>query len=66
MVEPWTGEVVGIMHVNRIKQSQVADKMGVTNDWVSMILNGKKSPKGAEERIRAAIAEILEERKDGA
>lgn len=61
-MEKWIGEAVGIMHVNRIKQGQVADKLGVTNDYVNMILNGKKAPKGAEERIMGAIAEIISER----
>lgn len=61
-MEKWIGEAVGIMHVNRIKQGQVADKLGVTNDYVNMILNGKKAPKGAEKRIMGAIAEIISER----
>ena len=61
-MEKWIGEAVGVMHVNRIKQGQVADKLGVTNDYVNMILNGKKTPKGAEERIMGAIAEIISER----
>ena len=51
------------MHINKITQSQLAGKMGVTNDYIWMILNGKKSPKNAENRINSAIDQILAERK---
>lgn len=61
-MEKWIGEAVGLMHVNRITQGQVAEKMNVTNDYINMILNGKKAPKNAEERIMAVIGEIISER----
>ena len=38
--------------------------MGVCNDYVSMILTGKKSPKDAEQRINDAIDSILSDRKN--
>lgn len=62
-MEQWIANVVGKMHINKITQSQLAEKMGVTNDYIWMILNGKKSPKGAEGRIKAAIDLIIAERK---
>lgn len=61
-MEHWIAEVVGKMHVNKITQSQLARKMGVTNDYIWMILNGKKTPKDAETRINDAIDSILAER----
>lgn len=57
--EAWTGEIVGLLHINNLTQADIAEKMGVTKEYVSMLLNGKKTAKGAEERMRQAINEIL-------
>ena len=62
-MEQWIADVVGKMHINKITQSQLAEKMGVTNDYIWMILNGKKTPKDAESRIMTAINDIISERK---
>ena len=53
------------MHINSITQIELANKMNVTNDYISMILNGKRNPKGAKDRINTAIDEIIAERKEG-
>ncbi len=58
-MEKWIGEAVGLMHIHRITQQMIGDEMGVTNDYVSMILRGVKSPKGAEERVMGAISSII-------
>ena len=58
-MEKWIGEAVGLMHIHRITQQMIGDEMGVTNDYVSMILRGVKSPKGAEERVMGAINSII-------
>ena len=58
----WIAEAVGKMHINKITQSQLAEKMGVTREYVVMILNGRKSPEDAERRIMQAIDEIIAER----
>ena len=58
-MEQWMGDAVGKMHVNKITQTQLANHLGVSGDYVSMILNGKKVPKGAKERIMGAIDEII-------
>ena len=63
-MERWIAETVGKMHVNKITQIELAKKMGVCNDYVSMILTGKKSPKDAKQRINEAIDAILTERKN--
>lgn len=57
----WIAEAVGKMHMNRITQKDVATKMGVSEDYVSMILRGVRDPKGAQERIESAINEIIAE-----
>lgn len=61
-MDKWIATAVGLMHINKITQIQVAKKMGVTNDYINMILNGKLAPKNAEERIMRAINEIIAER----
>lgn len=65
MPKDWTGELVGLMHCHRITGLQLAEKLGVTNRYVSMILNGHRDPPGAEARFREVVAEIIRERKEG-
>lgn len=62
MVEAWTGSIVGLLHTHKIKQAELAREMGVTAQYLSMVLNGKKSPKGIKDRMEAAINSIVERR----
>lgn len=57
-MESWIAEAVGKMHINHITQKDIAERLDVTNDYISMILLGKKTPKNAEERITNAINEL--------
>ena len=59
----WTGNLVGLMHNNGISFSELADELGVTNRYVSAILNSHKEPAGAEERLRNAVDRIIERKK---
>lgn len=59
MLEQWIGELVGQMHNNKISKSQLAEHMGVSREYVSMILNGHRDPAGAKSRFRNAVAEIV-------
>lgn len=63
MPKEWTGDLVGLMHNNRISFAQLAEKLGVTNRYVSMVINGHREPAGAEQRFRAAVNELIEEAK---
>lgn len=60
MPKEWTGDLVGLMHTHKISFSQLAEKLGVTNRYVSMVLNGHRDPAGAEEKFRAALAELIQ------
>lgn len=62
MPEKWTGDIVAQLHLNRIAKSDLALKLGCTAEWVSLVLNGKRSPEGAEEKFRAAVTELIKER----
>lgn len=64
-MDGWIANAVGKMHVNKISNIDVAKKLNFTVEYVSMILNGKKTPKNAETRIMSAIDEIIAERNAG-
>lgn len=52
-------EIVAELHMKRITQRALAKQLGVTEEYVSMILNGKaKKSKGIEQRMREAIEQI--------
>ena len=61
-MEKWTIEATGLMHYNKISNIDISKKLGVTAEYVSMMLNGKKKSAHAETRIMTAIADIIRER----
>jgi transcriptional regulator with XRE-family HTH domain len=58
----WTGDLVGLMHNHRISKADLADELGVTREYVSMVLNGHREPAGAQERFKAAVKRLIEKR----
>lgn len=65
MPEKWTGELLMIMHNNKIRRAEVAKKLGISRAYTTQILNGLRSPSHIEEKMRAAVDEILAEREKG-
>lgn len=63
-MEKWTIKAAGLMHYNKISNIDVSKKLGVTAEYVSMLLNGKKKPANAETRIMTAISDIIREREN--
>lgn len=61
MPAQWTAEIVGQMHKYKIAKKRLAEKMGVTPEYVSMVLNGHREPAGAEQRFRDAVNELAAE-----
>lgn len=59
MPAQWTANIVGRMHMYKISGKDIAKHIGVTPEYVSMMLNGHKEPEGAEERFNNAIDEIV-------
>lgn len=55
MPAQWTAEIIGEMHLCGISQVQLAAELGYTPEYVSTVLHGKRSPKDAEARFRAAV-----------
>ena len=55
----WIGEAVGLMHINKIKAKEVAEEMGVTSVYLSMIMNGKKRVRD-ENRMKSRVFDAIE------
>lgn len=64
MKEKWTGRLIGKMHNEGITRNELADELGVRKSYVSMILNCDRKPPDAQQRLEAAVAAIIERRKN--
>ena len=62
MSNEWTSRIVGLLHTHRITQTELAAELGLTAQYISMVLNGKKKSKGIDERMETAIQAIVERR----
>ena len=60
MPAQWTAEIIGKMHLNSVSHKKLAEVVGWHPKYLSAVLNGKKSPAGAEGKLRAALASILD------
>lgn len=64
MPKEWTGDLVGLMHTHKISFARLAEELGVTNRYVSMVLNGHREPMDAETRFRAAVNRLMSEKEE--
>lgn len=64
MPKAWTGEVVKQLHINGIAQKELAEEMGYTKEYMSMVLNSKREPSDVQTRIEEAISSIIKKRGD--
>lgn len=62
MSAQWIAEIIGEMHIKKVTGRQLAEQLQVTPEYVSMVLNGHRSPEGAEERFRNALRDLLASR----
>lgn len=62
MNKKWTGNLVGLMHDHKISKTQLAEELGVSREYVSMVLNEHRMPADAESRFTAAVNSIIERR----
>ena len=65
MPEAWTGDLIGRMHNAGVTYDDLAAEIGCGKSYLSMVLNGKRNPKGATERLNAAFDLVIEKRKGG-
>jgi transcriptional regulator with XRE-family HTH domain len=59
MLAQWIGVFVGRMHQYRVTITQLAQEMGVTREYLSMILNGHREPNGIEQRMNNALDNLV-------
>ena len=62
MLEKWTGELVGAMHMAGVTKKQLAESVGWNDKYLSVVLNGHKNPKGAKEKLFNALERLVAER----
>ena len=60
MPAQWTAEVIGKMHLNGVSALRLAEKVGWHPKYLSAVLNGHKNPAGAEDKVRAALDELIQ------
>ena len=58
MLEDWTADVVGRMHKARITGVQLAKRAGMSNAYLSMVLNGHKGNEDTKCKILVALQEL--------
>lgn len=59
---PWQAEIWALMKANKISRSDLAEAANITPEYLSMVLNGKRAPAGAEAKLRAALQQLLGEK----
>lgn len=60
MIAQWTGDVIGEMHVAGVSMKRLADELGWNVKYLSAVLNCRREPKDAEQKVRAALSAIVE------
>ena len=64
MPEAWTGRLIGKMHNKNVTYDELAEEMGVTKAYISMILNGKRKPPGIKKRMECSLGAIIQRKLD--
>lgn len=59
MPAQWTADIVGKMHLHGITAIELSNQLDYNPKYVSAVLNGRREPKGAEERFRKALDELI-------
>ncbi len=62
MRESWTGDLIGKMHNSEIRLKELAEVSHLSTAYVCMILNGKRNPPDARERLESAFEQIVSTR----
>lgn len=59
MIAQWVCDFVGRLHQHRVTITRLSEEMGVTREYLSMILNGHREPDGIEKRMNDALDNIV-------
>lgn len=66
MPAKWTADLLGEMHLAGVTAKQLAAEVGWNPKYLSVVLNGHKEPKGAENKLRSALNRLVEQGNDTA
>lgn len=55
----WAKKLKAKMLFNDVSSNALADHLGVSKPYVSMVLHGREKPKDAEARFNKAVDEII-------
>ena len=58
----WQAEIWALMKDNGVSRSDLARAAGYTPEYVSMVLNQRRNPAGAENKFRAALQKLLDKK----
>lgn len=59
MPAQWTAALIGKMHLAGVTAKQLAAAVGWNPKYLSVVLNGHKEPKGAEQKLKAALDALI-------
>lgn len=62
MPAQWTGELLGRMHMAGITAKELAAEAGWHPKYLSVVMNGHREPKGAEQTLNEALDRLIEAR----
>lgn len=60
--QKWTGYLIGKMHNENVTYDDLAKELHCSKSYVSMILNGQRSPDGARRRLYSAFEKVVARR----
>ena len=58
MPAQWTGDLLSEMHLAGVTSKQLAEEAGWHPKYLSAVLNGRRTPKRAEETLKKAMIRI--------
>lgn len=58
MIEDWTADVVGRMHRAKITGLRLAERAGITNAYLSTVLNGHKGNEDTKQKVLTALESL--------
>lgn len=59
MPAKWTADLLGEMHLAGVTAKQLAAEVGWNPKYLSVVLNGHKEPKRAEQKLNEAFGRIV-------